>query len=72
MVQISNQSFRAFVLQSSGTYKIGFWIIEKDLTNCLIQANLKFPNPSNLSTSQTPDKLKISTLDRIKIMKNKI
>jgi hypothetical protein len=24
MVQISNQSFGAFVLQSSGTYKIGF------------------------------------------------
>lgn len=73
MIKISNQSFGAVVLQQSGTsYKIPMKIIEKDLTNCLLQANLKYPNPSNLSTSQTPDKLKVSTLNRILITKNKV
>jgi hypothetical protein len=65
MVQMSNQSFGATVLQSNTAYKVAFQIIEKDLTNCLIQANLKFPNPSNLSTSQTPDRLKVTTLNRM-------
>jgi hypothetical protein len=73
MLQISNQSFGAVVLQHSGTsYKIPMQIIEKDLKNSLLQVNLKYPNPSNISTSQTPDKLKVSTLNRIQITKSKV
>lgn len=47
-------------------------IMEKDLANSQLQANLKYPNPSNLSNSQTPDKLKITMLNRIQITKGKL
>ena len=72
MIQMTNSTFEAFVIQAKDSYKISARIIEKDLTNSLIQLNLKYPNPENLSTSQTLDKLKVSTLNRLQTLKNSI
>jgi hypothetical protein len=59
------------VQQKEISYKIEFKIIDKNLDNFLLNLNLKYPNPSNLSINST-DVLKVRTLKRIKVTKNKI
>jgi hypothetical protein len=59
------------VQQKEISYKIEFKIIDKNLDNFILNLNLKYPNPSNLSINST-DVLKVRTLKRIKVMKNKI
>jgi hypothetical protein len=59
------------VQQKEISYKIEFKIIDKNLDNFLLNLNLKYPNPSNLSINSS-DILKVRTLKRIKVTKNKI
>lgn len=73
MVQISNQYIEVVVQQqNSAEYKIEFLILKIDFKNSIIELSLKYSNPSNLSTSQYPDMLKIKTINRIKILKDKV
>jgi hypothetical protein len=73
MVQISNQSIEVVVQQQNSVeYKIAFLILNKDFKNSIIELSLKYPNPSNLSSSQYPDVLKIKTINRIKKLKDKV
>ena len=57
--------------QKENSYKIEFKIIDKNLDNFLIKVNFRYPNPSNLSINSN-DILKLRTLKRIKVTKNKI
>ena len=59
------------VQQKEISYIIEFKIIDKNLDDFLIKVNLRYPNPSNLSINST-DILKLRTLKRIKVTKNKI
>jgi hypothetical protein len=59
------------VQQKEISYKIEFKIIDKNLDDFLIKVNLRYPNPSNLSINST-DILKVRTLKRMKVTKNKI
>lgn len=47
--QISNSSFEILMMQQNISFKIDFQIVNKDLVSSLIQVNLKYPDPLNVS-----------------------
>ena len=47
--QISNSSFEILMMQQNISFKIDFQILNKDLLSSLIQVNLKYPDPLNVS-----------------------
>jgi hypothetical protein len=47
--QISNSSLEILMMQQNISFKIDFQIVNKDLVSYLIQVNLKYPDPLNVS-----------------------
>lgn len=47
--QISNSSLEILMMQQNISFKIDFQIVNKDLVSSLIQVNLKYPDPLNVS-----------------------
>ena len=74
MSQLTSDSFEVEIINSvdNTSYPVPFSIKRKDIALSEIVLALKFPQPSNVSISNEPDRLRVRSSKKIQILRKNV